>query len=314
MKAFALDRFGEPGTVREVPVPEPEPGEVRIRVAAAGLNPFDNAVISGAMKDRMEHLFPLIPGSDASGVVEAVGDDVSGFSTGDEVFGSAGKRVLGRGTLAGSVTMSTGTIARKPGSLDHPVAAAIPVAGVTALVMVESLDLEEGQVVVAFGTTGGVGSYFVQLASREGAEVVAVCSEQNAGYARSLGASEVIDYSSADVAQELGSRHPDGIDAVADIHGGKDQLSRLAELVREGGSVASCVGSADVDGLVARGIAATNVFGAVTTERLEELAAMFETKDLVAPQIRTFPLTGSAEAFELLATGHVRGKLVVLPS
>src|SRR5438876_764633 len=146
MQAFALDSFGEAGTVRELPVAEPDPGEVRIRVAAAGLNPFDNSVIAGFMKDRMDHRFPLIPGSDGSGVIDAIGDDVSGFSEGDEVFGSVGKKYLGAGTLAGSVAMSAGTIARKPASLDHTVASAIPVAGATALVMAEALDLQEGEV------------------------------------------------------------------------------------------------------------------------------------------------------------------------
>ena len=158
MRAFALEELGTPGSVAEVPVLEPAEGQVRIRVAAAGLNPFDNAVIQGYLKDQMEHRFPLIPGADASGTVEALGDGVTDWSVEDEVFGSVGKRFLGEGTLAEFATMSIGTIARRPASFDHADAAAIPVAGATALTMVETASVSDGDVVVAIGATGGVGS------------------------------------------------------------------------------------------------------------------------------------------------------------
>ena len=115
MRAFAFEELGGPGSIVEVPIPDPAEGQVRIRVAAAGLNPFDNAVVQGYLKDQMEHRFPLIPSADASGTVEALGDGVTGLSIGDEVFGSVGKMYLGEGTFAEFATMSTATIARKPG-------------------------------------------------------------------------------------------------------------------------------------------------------------------------------------------------------
>src|SRR5438128_3933910 len=111
MKAFALDEVGRPGSIKDLPVPEPVEGQVRIRVNAAGLNPFDNAVVQGFLKDRMEHRFPLVPGMDASGTVEGLGDGVDAWSVGDEVFGSVGKAYLGEGTLADLVTMSAGPVA-----------------------------------------------------------------------------------------------------------------------------------------------------------------------------------------------------------
>src|SRR5438876_8949155 len=123
MKAFAIDELGQPGSLHDLPVPEPGEGQVRIRVAVAGLNPFDNAVVQGYLKDRMEHRFPLVPGMDASGTVEAIGEGVEDWAVGDEVFGSVGKRYLGEGTLAELATMSAGTVARKPASLDHAAAA-----------------------------------------------------------------------------------------------------------------------------------------------------------------------------------------------
>src|SRR5438105_734777 len=249
MKAFAVEELGRPGTVRDLPVPEPGEGQVRIRVAAAGLNAFDNAVLQGYVKDHMEHRFPLVPGMDASGTVEALGEGVDGWAVGDEVFGSVGKAYLGEGTLAEFATMSAGTVARKPASIGHGVAAAIPVAGVTALTMADALQLSDGHLVVAIGATGGVGSYLVQLAAGRGARVVAVCRGENADYARRFGAAEVIDYTAGDVVEAVRSLHPDGIDGAADMHGDRDGLARLAEQIRSGGRVASAVGSADAEAL-----------------------------------------------------------------
>jgi NADPH2:quinone reductase len=261
MKALALDGFGEQGSVRDLPVPEPVEGQLRLRVAAAGLKPFDAAVVQGYLKDQMEHRFPLVPGMDGSGTVDALGEGVEGYAIGDEVFGSVGKAYLGEGTLAEFATVSAGTVAHKPSSFDHTVAAAIPTAGVTALNMADALGLSEGQTVVAVGATGGVGSYFVQVAARRGARVVAVCSGENADYARGLGAIDVIDHSAGDVVDAVRSRYPDGIDAVADMHGDSERLTRLAERVPSGGRVASVVGAADIEALGARGVEATNVTG-----------------------------------------------------
>jgi NADPH:quinone reductase len=232
MRAFALEELGAPGSIVDVPVPEPAEGQVRIRVAAAGLNPFDSAVIQGNLKDQMEHRFPLVPGADASGTVDAVGEGFSGWSIGDEVFGSVGTMYLGEGTFAQFATMSTGTIARKPAA---------------------------GDVVDAV---------------------------------RSLAA--------------------DGVDVIAEMHGG-DDTARLAELVRPGGHVVSAVDGADAEALSARGIEAANVNGMVATAHLETLVGMLERGEIVSPEIRTFPLTEAVEAFDQVGSGHTRGKIVVLP-
>jgi NADPH:quinone reductase len=313
MKAYAIDEIGTPGSLQDLPVPEPEEGQVRISVAAAGVNPFDNAVIQGYLQGGMEHRFPLVPGMDASGTVEAVGDGVEAWSIGDEVFGSVGKRFLGGGTLAELGTMAAGTIARKPFSIDHLVAAAIPVAGVTALTMADTLQLSEGQIAVVVGATGGVGSYFVQLATRRGARVVAVCSGQNGEYARGLGAVDVIDYTTEDAAEAVRSRYPSGIDAVADMHGDGEGLARLAEYVRPGGHVSSAVGAADVDALGSREIEATNVSGRVTTASLETLVGMLDRGEIVSPEIRALSLAEADQALSAIASGHTRGKIVVTP-
>jgi NADPH:quinone reductase len=311
MKAFAIDEFGGSGSLHDLAVPDPAEGLVRVRVAVAGLNPFDNTVIQGFVKDHMEHRFPLVPGMDASGTVDAVGPGVTSWSVGDEVFGAVGKMVLGEGTLAELVTMSAGTVTRRPSSLEHAAAAAIPTAGVTAMIRADALALGDGRTVVAVGATGGVGSFFVQLATKRGAQVVAVCRGENADYARRLGAADVIDYTTGDIAGSIRSGYPDGIDAVADMHGDKDGLARLAEHVRTGGHVASVVGAADAESLSARGIEATNVNGRVTTESLQALSSMLKAGDLVVPEIRSFSLADAGDGLAAVASGHVRGKVVV---
>jgi NADPH:quinone reductase len=311
MKAFAVEGFGSPGSVHDLPTPEPAEGQLRVRVAAAGLNPFDNAVVQGYLKDRMEHRFPLVPGMDVSGTVDVLGDGVEGWTAGEDVVGSVGKPYLGEGTLAEFVTVSAGSVARKPASLDHTVAAAIPTAGVTALILADALQLSAGQIVVAIGATGGVGSYLLQLAARRGARVTAVCRGENADYARRLGAVDVIDNATGDVAEVVRSRYPDGVDAVADMHGDREELARLADHVPAGGHVASAVGAVDVDALAARGVEATNVVGLVTTASLDVLLGVLTAGEIVAPEIRSFSIADAAAALAAIATGHVRGKLVV---
>jgi NADPH:quinone reductase-like Zn-dependent oxidoreductase len=261
----------------------------------------------------MEHRFPLIPGMDASGTVDALGEGVEGWSVGDDVFGSVGKTFLGEGTLAEYATMSVASVVRKPGSIDHAAAAAVPVAGVTAWLMVEAIDVSEGNVVLAIGASGGVGSYLLQLAANRGARVVAVCSVANAEYARSLGAIDVIDYAASDVIDTARSRFPGGVDAVADMHGG-DVVDRLAEQIRDGGRVVSAVGAADPEVFGPRGIESSNVMGNVTSAHLESLVAMLESGELKTPQLNPFSLAEAGRAIEVVGSGHVRGKVIVIPS
>src|SRR5712691_7402361 len=311
MLAFAIDNFGERGSMRELPTPEPAQGQVRIRVLVAGVNPVDAAVTEGYLKDMMEHRFPLIPGIDASGVVEAIGEGVDTWVHGDEVFGAVGKMFFGEGTYAEFATMSAGTIARKPQSVDHPLAATIPTPGVTALTMVDALALGENEVLLAIGAAGGVGSYLVQLAARRGARVIAVCRAENSDYVRAVGAADVIDYTAEEVGEALRSRYPDEIDAIADMVGQKEELTRLSEWVRPGGGVASCVGGADEVVLGQRGIKATNIITMVTSEQLAMLAQMLADGQLKSPQIQPFFLADAGDALLKIASRRVRGKLVL---
>jgi NADPH:quinone reductase len=309
MRAYALDAFGQPGSIHEVPEPEPAEGQVRVRVAAAALNPFDNAVLGGYLKDRMEHRFPLIPAGDLAGTVDALGPKVTGFALGDPVFGTTGKMVLGEGTLAELTTASIATIAKRPTSINEVEAAALPLAGVSALMSVEAANPKPKDVVVVIGASGGIGSYAIQLAAMRGAHVVAVTSKANTEYVKGLGADEVIDRTSGDVLETLKAKHPDGVASIIDTAGDAPSLARLSEAVRKGGTVTSMKGAAATEDLAKRGITGVNIQTRVTTERLEYLADLAAGGKLKAPRIKTFSLGDAGEAFKVI--GQTGGKLVV---
>jgi NADPH:quinone reductase-like Zn-dependent oxidoreductase len=311
MRAFALDEFGQPGSVHDLPDPEPAEKEVRVRVSAASINPFDNFVLQGYMKDRMEHRFPFVPSADLAGTVDAIGSGVDGFAVGDSVFGVTGKMVMGEGTLAEFATASTATIAKRPVAVSEVSAAALPLAGVSALMSVEAAALRPNDVVVIVGASGGIGSYAVQLAAATGAHVIGITSKGKTEYVKSLGAHEVIDRTSGDVVEQLKAKHPDGVAAIIDTGSDAAGLARLAEAVRKGGAVTSMKGAAAIDDLAKRGIKGVNVGTQVTKERLDHLATLATQGKLKATHIETFPLEKAGNAFQQIGQDTRRGKLVV---
>jgi NADPH:quinone reductase-like Zn-dependent oxidoreductase len=311
MRAFALDEFGQAGSIHDLPDPEPAEKEVRVRVTAASINPFDNFVLQGYVKGRMEHRFPLVPAGDLAGTVDAIGSGVDGFAVGDSVFGVTGNMVMGEGTLAEFATASTATIAKRPAAVSEVSAAALPLAGVSALMSVEATALRPNDVVVIVGASGGIGSYAVQLAAATGAHVIGITSKGKTEYVKSLGAHEVIDRTSGDVVEQLKAKHPDGVAAIIDTGSDAAGLARLAEAVRKGGAVTSMKGAAAIDDLAKRGIKGVNVGTQVTKERLDHLATLATQGKLKATHIETFPLEKAGKAFQQIGQDTHRGKLVV---
>ena len=313
MRAFAIDEFGAPGSVRELPDPMPGEGQVRVRVAAASLNPADLGMIAGRYKETMEHRFPLIPGLDLGGVVDAIGTGVEGLSIGDPVFGVHGRRLFGEGTLAEYTIASAANLARRPATIDPSFGAALSLAGASALQMADAAGLEPGDIVLVVGATGGVGSVAVQLIAAAGARPIAVTRAVNGDYALSLGAVETIDYEAQDVFEVVGAAHPDGIAAIFDMAGDKARIGRLSELVRTGGHVISMTRSADTEALAERGITGVNITTQATTDKLDRLAALVAAGTVRRPAIRELPLADTGLALAELAGRHVRGKLVIVP-
>src|SRR5271157_960875 len=168
MRAFIVSEFGNPGSVGERPKPEPIEGQILVRVKAAGVNAMDPIFRAGYAKDFMEHRFPLTPGLDYAGTVEAVGPGVAGIAVGDEVFGAVGKMFAGEGSFAEYVTGAAALAARRPAGVGPELAAALPTAGGTALAAVDALDAHAGDTIAVIGAAGGVGGLATQLAASRG--------------------------------------------------------------------------------------------------------------------------------------------------
>jgi NADPH:quinone reductase-like Zn-dependent oxidoreductase len=313
VRAYAIDQFGGPGSIRELPEPTPSEGQVRVRVEAASINPADVVMMKGLYKDMMEHRFPLVSGLDLGGAVDLVGPGVDGLQVGDPVFGVHGKMLVGEGTLAEYTAASAATLARRPSSIDAAFGAALSLAGVSALQMVEAAEPQAGDAVVVIGAAGGIGSFAVQLVAGAGAKAIAVTRSVNHDYVRALGAAETIDYATQDVFEAVRAEHPDGIAAIFDMIGNKEANSHLAELLRKGGHLVSMVGGADAEGLASRGVTGVNIVTQATTDKLERLAGFVDAGKLKRPEIRTFPLEEAGKALAEVETRHVRGKLVVVP-
>jgi NADPH:quinone reductase-like Zn-dependent oxidoreductase len=311
MRAFALDEFGDAGSVRELPDPELDAGDVRIRVRAAGVNPLDAAIARGRIHQRVKEViqqrFPLVLGMDMSGVVDRVGAGVRTVAAGDEVYGLPGKPFFGSGAFAELAVASALTIARKPQSVGHEGAAAVPMAAMTAMTALDIADPGPGDTVLVVRAAGGVGSFVVQMAAGRGARVIAVARGVNAGYLTGLGAAEVIDYERADPVEAVG---PNGVDVLVDLLGGRASLERLLGVVRAGGR-AACVSRPPEEVLAARGISAEVIMAEASTDRLGRVARLLDEGALRLPAIRTFPLERAADALRESERGHVRGKLVV---
>jgi NADPH:quinone reductase-like Zn-dependent oxidoreductase len=313
MRAFALDEYGVPGSVRDLPDPTPGEGEVLVRVTAAGVNPADAGIAAGTWKSFMQATFPLVPGSDVAGVVEAVGSGVDAFRPGDAVFGTTGRMTAGAGTFAELVTASAATIARRPEALDAMFAGALPLVAASGLQMLDAAPVGEGDLVVVTGATGGIGSIVVPLLRATGATVIAVSRAANHSYARSRGAAETFDYETDDVAAALRNAHPEGITAIFDTSANRDLVGRLAEQVRSGGHVVSMAGAADAEALTQRGITATNIRTQPTAELLDRAAMLATDGTIPCPQIRTYPLADAGAALADAGSRHTRGKLLVVP-
>ena len=311
MKAYAIDEFGQPGRVQDLPTPEPGEGEVRVKVTAASLNPFDAFVLKGYLKDRLEHRFPLIPCGDLAGTIDAVGPGVEGLAMGDRVFGTTGRMVMGAGTLAEYAIATAGTVARTPGSLSDSDASAFPLAGVSALMCVDAISPGPGDSVLVIGAGGGVGSFAVPIATARGAQVVGVTSADKVGYVRELGAVDIVDYTAGDAVASARALRPEGYAGIIDNVGDAAGLAALVVLVRDGGHVVSMKGAANQDDLAGRGITATNIQTMVNTDRLASLSALYESGSLKPPAVKTFPLESAADAFAEVEDGHTTGKLVI---
>jgi NADPH:quinone reductase-like Zn-dependent oxidoreductase len=281
MRALALLEPGAGLAVTELPRPDPGPGELLVRVLAASINPIDLRVSTGRYPwGRFD--YPVVPGFDFAGTVEATASDAKAFATGDEVLGYWSAKRFHRGSWAEYMTVpESGLVVRKPESLSFDLAAALPLAAATALLCIEAVAPLAGHQVLIVGAGGAIGSYAVQLAHAGGATVLATGRPDHEQRLHDLGAAEVIDYVGEEVAEVVGQMRPSGVDALIDLVNDEPELSRLATLVRDGGKVASACFGANVDVLAERGICASNVIATHADPKLlERLVALVEAGKL----------------------------------
>ncbi|MEV0458150.1 NAD(P)-dependent alcohol dehydrogenase [Catellatospora methionotrophica] len=326
MRAYLLHSYGSPANLRlgDVEQPTPGAGEVLVRVRATSINPYDwhhmrgepiaARFMGGGFGKRRPNV--AIQGCDLAGEVAAVGSGVTRFQTGDAVYA-----LVKHGSFGQYAIVREDHLAPKPQSLSFEQAATVPMAALTALVAIrDDAKVRSGQKVLVNGASGGVGTFAVQLARAAGAQVTAVCSTRNVELVRSLGATEVIDYTTQDF-----TRVARGFDALLDIAGSpsvraaRRTLNPTGTYVVVGGNAGRWV--RPVDHMIAATalgrfasqsvvITATPISPA-NAAGLAELTALFDSGAVTPVIDRRYPFTELPEAMRYVETGRARGKVVV---
>jgi NADPH:quinone reductase-like Zn-dependent oxidoreductase len=306
MKAIRVHEYGGPEVLRyeEAPRPEPGPGEVLVRIRAAGVNPVDWKVREGHRREALAYRMPFVPGWDVSGVVEAIGPNVTLLTKGDEVYGYPS--VVRNGAYAEYAVVPEAELALKPRSIDHVLAASVPIAALTAWQgLFDAGGLRTDQKVLIHGGAGGVGSFAVQLARWKGAFIVATASGRNQEFLRNLGADLTIDYEKTRF-----DRLVCDADVVFDTIG-NETLQRSWKVLKKGGVLVSTVEEPSAEKAAAHGVRAVLVSTRADTAELAEIAKLVDAR-MVRPIVEAvFPLNEARRAQELSQTGHARGKIVL---
>ena len=300
MRALQYKAYGGPEVLEwaEAPDPHAGAGQIRIAVRAASVNPIDWKAFSGAMSGGEPLAGTGYLGYDAAGVVDEVGERVTGVAVGDEVFGR------GRNTQAEYAVLDSW--AAKPPSVDWAVAAAAGVAGETSERGLRLLDVKAGDTLFVDGGAGGVGAVAVQMALARGAKVIASAGEANHDYLREIGATPVL-YGGG-VAERVRAAAGGPVDAVFDV-AGKTPVEELISLAPEPSQVVS------IANFTAGQAGARVTGGGADSHPMEALALVAEllAQNKLVVKVQTFPFDRAAEAYRISQGGHVRGKLVLIP-
>lgn len=331
MRSYLLDRYGGPDAARlgDIGRPEPGPGEILVRVHAAGLNPVDFKIREGKLRVIQRYPLPAVMGNELAGVIEACGADVTRFAPGDRVFARVSKDRMG--AFADWAVLPQDVVAAMPASLDFASAAAIPLAGLTALqALRDELRLKPGSRVFIPGGAGGVGTFAIQIAKWLGAHVTTTASPRGRALVESLGADTVVDYTSESIADRVHD-----MDGAFDLVGG-ETLNQAFGVVKRGGMVVSVVEAPEpqtarkdlgrgpvlaalfwlVSGRLRRqarrhGVRYRFLFMHPSGDELSELAGLVDA-GLLRPVVdRIFPFDQIEQAFAYLETGRAKGKVVV---
>jgi NADPH:quinone reductase-like Zn-dependent oxidoreductase len=331
MRAYVLKHYGGPGgaLLMDVPAPTPRPRDILVEVRAAGLNPVDFKFRQGKLRAILRPKLPLVLGNELAGEVIAVGSYVKRFRVGDRVFARAAKDRAG--AFAEQACVDEDDAAHMPRNLDFTAAAAVPLAGLTALqALRDELRVKPGQKVFISGGAGGVGTFAIQIAKWLGAHVTTTASKRGEALVRSLGCDEVIDYTVHDISNEEGR-----FDAGFDLIGGKT-LEQMFEIMKPGTQIVSVAALPEPQtairdlggrralsvifwlisyGIRSRarraGISYRYLFMHPSGSDLALLAELIEQGKLKATVDRTYPFARITEALDYVESGRAKGKVVV---
>ncbi|HEX2533007.1 MAG TPA: NADP-dependent oxidoreductase [Chitinophagaceae bacterium] len=308
MKAAYIEQYGGTDAIKIVNdfvQPAPAAGQVLVKVHAASLNRIDTILRAGYLQQMMPLPFPSIVAGDFAGTVAQVGEGVTGFSKGDEVYGHSGALAGGSGALAEFTVAATGKVSAKPASVSMEEAASLPLTAASALQAIEEhIGLQEGQKILIHGGTGGIGAIAIQLAKHLGAFVATTVDVQFASQARELGADEVIDYKTQDftsIIKDYDAVLVTAADAAAGSYG----------VLKSGGVLVLLAGMADENAAREHGITAIQQMTQTTAQQLGRIAELVD-KGIIKPKVdKAFPFAQAKEAYDYFEGGHPKGKVVV---
>ena len=332
MLAYVLKRYGGPdgSSLREMPAPAPGPHDILVDVAAAGLNPVDFKFRQGKLRAISRPTLPLVLGNELAGEVLAVGAQITRFRAGDRVFARVEKDRLG--AFAEQAAVGEDCAALLPPNLDFETAAGVPLAALTALqALRDELGVKPGQKVFISGGAGGVGSFAIQIAKGLGAHVTTTASKRGEALVRSLGADEVVDYTSDDLGR-LGKDFDAGLDLV-----GGETLDRMFAIMKPDATIVSIAGVPEpqtalldlggrrllaaafwiISGGIRRrarraGVGYRFLFMHASGDDLAHLAALIEQGKLRVVIDKRYPFAEVAQALAYLESGRAKGKVVVV--
>lgn len=324
MKALQLVKYGEIKdslAFNEVDKPTVQANDILIEVKAAALNPIDKAIILGNLQSMLPIPLPASISYDVSGVVVEKGADASAFEMGDLVYARVPQEQMG--TIAEFVAVNSAAVAKKPGNISFEEAAALPLAGLTALQSLEAAGIKKDDTVLIHAGSGGVGSFAIQYAKSKGAYIYTTTSTDNVSWVKELGADRVIDYKTEDYRSIVKDA-----DIVFDTLG-KNYTLESFEIVKAGGHVVSVVGPmdeasaklfgmndyklpADIAALSAQKEASYKfIFMHPNGHHLDQIKTLVEDEKIKPIVDTVYPFNKSIEAFEHLATGRAKGKIII---
>ena len=306
MKAIRIHEFGGPDVLRtdNIAVPAPADDEVLVKVYATSINPIDWKIRKGASQAKFPVTLPFTLGWDVSGVVEQKGDNVTGFEVGAEVYSRPSP--ARNGAYAEYIVIKASEVARKPNTIDHVHAAAVPLAGLTAWQgLFEHGKLQKGERVLIHAASGGVGTFAVQLAKWKGAYVIGTTSEKNIDLVKQLGADEVIDYNNEQFDEKLKD-----IDLVFDMVGGDTQI-RSIKVLKNGGRLVTTVKPEDSQEAKDKNIQIQGYMALSKPADLAQIADLIDDGKIKPVIAKILTLDDAKQAQELSEDGHVAGKIVL---